>query len=46
MMVGGAALLAVLVARNDPQALLDTLARLSWRILVHEGDLINVECGR
>jgi uncharacterized protein (TIRG00374 family) len=30
----GAALLAVLVVRNDPQALLDTLGRLSWRIVI------------
>jgi glycosyltransferase 2 family protein len=34
MIVGGAALLVVLVMRNDPQALLDTLAALSWRILI------------
>ena len=34
MIVGGAALLAVLVMRNDPHALLDTLARLSWRIVI------------
>jgi uncharacterized protein (TIRG00374 family) len=34
MIVGGVALLAVLVMRNDPQALLDTLQRLSWRIAV------------
>jgi uncharacterized protein (TIRG00374 family) len=34
MIVGGVALLAVLVMRNDPHALLDTLARLSWRILI------------
>ncbi|MEX2147520.1 MAG: flippase-like domain-containing protein [Candidatus Rokuibacteriota bacterium] len=34
LIVGGAVLLAVLVARNDPRALLDTLATLSWRILI------------
>ena len=34
MIVGGAALLAILVMRNDPHALLDTLRRLSWRILL------------
>jgi glycosyltransferase 2 family protein len=34
MIVGGAALLAVLVMRNDPRALLDTLAALSWRLLI------------
>ncbi len=34
MIVGGAALLAVLVMRNDPHALLDTLSRLSWRIVI------------
>lgn len=34
MIVVGAALLAILVMRNDPRALLDTLAGLSWRILI------------
>jgi uncharacterized protein (TIRG00374 family) len=45
MIAGGATLLAVLVMRNDPQALLDTLARLSWRIvivLVFPFPLVNV----
>jgi uncharacterized protein (TIRG00374 family) len=34
LLVVGAALLAVLVARNDPAAVLASIARLSWRLLV------------
>jgi glycosyltransferase 2 family protein len=34
MVVGGVALLAILIMRNDPQALLDTLRRLSWKIVI------------
>jgi uncharacterized protein (TIRG00374 family) len=34
MVVGGVALLAVLIMRNDPHALLDTLRGLSWRIVI------------
>jgi len=34
MIVAGVALLAILIMRNDPQALLDTLRRLSWKIVI------------
>jgi uncharacterized protein (TIRG00374 family) len=34
LLVGGAALLAVLVARNDPAAVAASIAGLSWRLLV------------
>jgi putative membrane protein len=34
MLVSGAALLAILVSRNDPEAILHSIRQLSWRLLI------------